>query len=124
VSEVIEALRVWQDRLGQPLKDEEVKQFDPRRLVAEALSYLKNNQQRMDYPRYRQEGLPITSSLVESLVGEFNSRVKARNKFWNRAEAAGAETILQVRAAVLSDDDRLSCHFANRPGSPYRRQVG
>jgi hypothetical protein len=123
VSEVIAELRLWQDRLGKPLEHEDVKQFDPRLLVAEALSYLKNNQQRMDYPRYRQEGLPITSSLVESLVGEFNSRVKARNKFWNRSEAEGAETILQVRAAVLSDDDRLSCHFANRPGSPYRRQV-
>ena len=69
---------------------------DPRRLVAEALTYLGNNRGRMDYPRYRQEGLPVTSSLVESLGGEFNARVKGREKFWNRPE--GAEAILQVRA--------------------------
>jgi hypothetical protein len=124
VSVVLQELRVWQERLGKPPEDEELKEFDPRRLVAEALRYLGNNQQRMDYPRYRQEGLPITSSLVESLVGEFNARVKAPNKFWNRAEGEGAETILQIRAAVLSDDDRLSRHFAERPGSPYRRKAG
>jgi len=44
------------------------------------LSYLRNNQGRMDYPRYRQEGLPVTSSLVESLVGQFNARLKSRQK--------------------------------------------
>lgn len=123
VRAVIEELRPWQDRLGKPPVNEEIGEFDPRRLVAEALSYLGNNQKRMDYPRYRQEGLPITSSWVESLVGEFNARVKARNKFWNRRQAAGAETILQIRAAVLSEDDRLSRHFAERPGSPFRRKV-
>lgn len=29
---------------------------------------------------------------------------------------------LQVRAALLSEDDGLNCHFAQRPGSPYRRR--
>jgi len=124
VGEVIKELLVWPAQVGKPSANEELKEYDPRRLVAEALSYLGNNQQRMDYPRYRKEGLPITSSLVESLVGEFNARVKAPHKFWNRPEGKGAETILQVRAAVLSEDDRLSRHFAERPGSPYRRRNG
>ena len=53
-------------------------------------------------------------------MGEFNARVKGPEKFWNRP--AGAEAILQVRAAVLSEDDRLAHHFAQRPGSPYRRR--
>ena len=74
----------------------------------------------MAYPRYRQAGLPVTSSLVESLVGEFNDRVKGTNQYWDRPD--GAETILQVRAAVLSDDARLARHFENRPGNPYRRR--
>ena len=120
VAEVLQQLGVWQERLGKPPPDEEVAESDPRRLVAEALTYLGNNQSRMDYPRYRQQGLPVTSSLVESLVGEFNARVKGREKFWNRPE--GAEAILQVRAALLSEDDRLARHFAQRPGSPYRRR--
>jgi hypothetical protein len=120
VSEVIEELRLGQQQIGAPPEGEELEQKDPRRLVAEALSYLENNQSRMDYPRYRRQGLPITSSLVESLVGEFNSRVKGREKFWNRPD--GAEPILQLRAAVLSEDDALSRHFAQRPGNPHRRR--
>lgn len=120
VKEVIEELQRWQGRRGEPPEAEELDANDPRRLVAEALSYLKNNQSRMDYPRYRQEGLPITSSLVESLVGEFNARVKSRQKYWNRPD--GAEAVLQLRAAVLSEDDRLARFFAQRPGNPYRRR--
>jgi hypothetical protein len=120
VAEVIAELQVWQARLGEP-PEEELEAKDPRRLVAEALSYLGNNQSRMQYPRYRQEGLPITSSLAESLVGEFNARVKSREKFWNRPE--GAEAILQLRAAVLSEDDRLDRFFAQRAGNPRRRKA-
>ena len=93
---------------------------DPRHAVA-ALRYLSNNEAHMDYSRYRQEGLPITSSLVESRVGEFNARVKNRQKYWNRL--GGAEAVLQLRAAVLSEDGRLARYFAERPGSPYRRRA-
>jgi hypothetical protein len=120
VKEVIEALQDWQGKLGKPPEGAELDGKDPRRLVAEALSYLANNQARMDYPRYRKEGLPITSSLVESLVGEFNARVKGRDKYWDITE--GAEAILQLRAAVLSQDDRLERFFAQRPGCAYRRR--
>jgi hypothetical protein len=120
VPEVIDELRSWQARLGEPPQGQEPDSKDPRRLVAEALSYLENNQSRMEYPRYRQQGLPITSSLVESLVGEFNARVKSREKFWNCP--TGAEAILQLRAAVLSEDDRLARYFAQRPGNPHRRR--
>src|SRR5262249_37085303 len=90
VDEGIVQLRAWRGRLGEP-PEEEVD--DPRRLVAEALRYLGNNRGRMDYPRYRREGLPVTSSLVESLVGQFNARVKGPQKFWSRAEGEGAESI-------------------------------
>jgi hypothetical protein len=33
-----------------------------------------------------------------------------------------AEAIIQVRAAALSDDDRLVQHLRTRPGSPFTRQ--
>jgi hypothetical protein len=119
VGQVIEELCIWQGRIGEPPEGEELEARDPRRLVAEALSFLRNNQSRIDYPRYRQEGLPLTSSLAESLVGEFNARVKSRQKYWNRPD--GAEAILQLRAAFLSEDDRLARFFAQRPGNPHRR---
>lgn len=121
VAEVVEELRGHQARVGQPPPGEELPATDPRRVVAEGLSYLSHNAARMDYPRYRREGLPITSSLVESLVGEFNARVKSKQKYWERGE--GAEAILQLRAAVLSEDGRLERYFAQRLGSPYRRRA-
>jgi hypothetical protein len=121
VGDVLTELQTWQGRVGLPPAGEELPRTDPRRAVAEALSYLSHNAARMAYPRYRQQGLPITSSLAESLVGEFNARVKSRQKYWSRPE--GAEAILQLRAAVLSEDGRLDRYFAERPGSPYRRRV-
>jgi hypothetical protein len=120
VKVVIAELGYWQDVVGEPPQGEELPAKDPRRLVAEALSFLQNNQERMDYTRYRQQGLPITSSLVESLVGEFNARVKSKQMYWNGPD--GAEAILQLRAAVLSGDDRLERYFAERPGNPYRHR--
>jgi hypothetical protein len=121
VAVVIADLAAAQERLGRPPPGEVVDAADPRRVVAEALTYLRNNASRMDYPRYRRDGLPTTSSLVESLVGEVNARVKGRSKFWNRP--GGAEAILQVRAALLSEDGRLERYFAARPGNPYRRRA-
>ena len=75
---------------------------------------------RVDYPRYRRLGLPVTSTLMESLVKEFNLRVKGTEKFWN--DPQGAEAILTVRAALLSEDDRFDRFFAQRPGCRYRRR--
>jgi hypothetical protein len=119
VAEVIEQLRDWQERIGLPPPQEELPATDPRRAVAEALGYFSHNEGRMKYPEYRRAGLPVTSSLVESLVGEVNARVKSKQKYWNRG--AGAEAILQLRAAVLSEDGRLDRYLSERPGSPYRR---
>jgi hypothetical protein len=120
VAEVIEQLRDWQGRFGRPPPQEELAASDPRRAVAEALSYFGHNAGRMRYPEYRRAGLPTTSSLVESLVGEVNARVKSKQKYWDRG--AGAEAILQLRAAVLSEDERLDHYLSARPGSPYRRR--
>jgi hypothetical protein len=121
VRDVLGELTTLQEELGRPPPGEESRASDSHRVLSEAVTYLRNNASRMDYPRYRREGLPTTSSLVESLVGEFNARVKGRSKFWNRPE--GAEGILQVRAALLSEDSRLERYFATRPGRPYRRHA-
>jgi hypothetical protein len=120
VDEVISALAKWLVTQGidaeHPLAED-----DPRQAIATAVRYLTNNRDRMDYPRYRQLGLPVTSALMESLVKEVNYRVKGTEKFWN--DPSGAEAILQVRAAALSDDDRLARYLACRVGSPYVRRA-
>jgi hypothetical protein len=119
VSVVVEQLHTHAERLGPVPPDEELPPTDPRAVVRRAITYLENNAPRMDYPRYRQMGLPVTSAAVESLIKEINYRVKGTEKFWNQPEQA--EAILQVRAALLCDDKRLAKHLDNRPGSPYRR---
>jgi hypothetical protein len=55
---------------------------------------------------------------VESLIKQINRRVKGTEKFWN---PTSAEMILQLRAAYLSDDERLAKHLKSRPISPFRR---
>jgi hypothetical protein len=92
---------------------------EPREVLRRTLTYLRNNEPRMRYPEYRCQGLPVTSSMVESLIKEVNYRVKGTEKFWDNPE--GAEAILQVRAALLSDDNRLARHIEQRPGSAFRR---
>ncbi len=120
VAEVLAQLQDVQGRVGLPPPGEELPPTDPRRAVAEALSYFGHNRERRHYPDYRQAGLPTTSSLVESLVGQVNARVKSKQKYWNRGRAA--EAMLQLRAALLSEDGRLDRYLAERPGSPYRRR--
>lgn len=118
VEEVLQELTSHRQALGPPPADAE--ESDPRRVLAETVTYLQNNRLRMNYPRYRRAGLPVTSALVESLVKEMNYRVKGTEKFWN--DGPNGEAILQVRAALLSDDDRLTAHIRNRPGCPYARK--
>jgi hypothetical protein len=119
VERVIGQLRELLDGL-QPLSEAELESLtdeDPRKILAQELGYLERNRERMDYPRYRQRGLPWTSSHVESTVKLFNRRVKGSEKFWSES---GAETILQLRAAFLSEDGRLARHLKTRPCSPFR----
>ena len=78
------------------------------------------NAARMNYPAYRQAGLPITTAWMESLVKEMGYLRQGTEMFWN--DPGGGEVILQDRAATLSDDDRLSRHILNRPGSPFTRR--
>ncbi len=118
IEDVIAELGTWcgiQAALGGGL--EGLADDDPRRIVARVLGYLEDNRQRMDYPRYRREGLPWTTSHMESTVKVFNRRVKGTEKFWSEA---GAEAILQLRAAFLSEDGRLDRHLKERPSSPFR----
>ena len=118
VDQVLEELRVWQEKRGEP--PEEAPDQDPRKILSKTIHYLENNQARMKYPEYRREGLPVTTAWMESLVKEVNYRVKGTEMFWN--DPAGAEAILQVRAAALSDDERLAHHLAERPGCPFTRR--
>jgi len=46
------------------------------------------------------------------LIKQLNQRVKGTEKFWNKG---GAESVLQIRAAYLSEDDRAERFHSKRP---------
>lgn len=91
----------------------------------EALSYLRNNADRMHYDAYRRAGLPIMTSAVESAIKMINRRVKGSEKFWSQQ---GAEAILQLRADFLSETDIMSKFWTTRDATasgfrPYRQSA-
>ncbi len=111
------ALQSESARAGAPPKD--APEHDPRVILAGAARYVENNLTRMDYPRYRKLGLPISSAPMESVVKQFNRRIKGTEKFWLKE---GAEDVLQVRAAYLSEDDRVQRYWSMP--RPHYRAVG
>jgi len=58
----------------------------------------------MKYAEYRKQGLPITSSHIESTIKRINQRVKGTEKFWSESEA---EELLQLRADYLSETEPM-----------------
>jgi hypothetical protein len=114
---LLAGLRAVCARLGEA--PAEAAEDDRRRVAAEALRYVKNNRGRMDYPRYRKLGLPVSSAGVESTIKQMNRRLKGSEKFWLKG---GAEAIAQVRSAYLSEDGRAERYW-RRP-RPYARAVG
>jgi Uncharacterised protein family (UPF0236) len=94
---------LWQGRGDAALKlvrAELAKVRSPakREALGELQTYLENNLSRIDYPRYRELGLPIGSGQVEAqcktLVGARCKQAGMRN--WTYA---GAESLLRLRAA-------------------------
>jgi hypothetical protein len=118
IDAVIGELRQQQQRIGLP--EEDAKEDDPREQLRQVIGYLENNRTRMHYDQYRQQGLPTTSAWMESAVKEINYRVKGTEMFWNNP--TGAEAILQIRSAALSDDDRLVRLLTHRPGQAKLRR--
>lgn len=120
VAKVLQELEARQVELGAPTEQD--KETSPRVVVGKAVTYLRNNAARMQYDQYRRQGLPITSSYVESAVKQFNQRLKGTEKFWSEE---GAEAMLQLRADYLSDDKPLEAFWERRQAQqtgqrPYR----
>jgi len=121
VSLVIAALQQRQAELGLPEEGEA--ETSPRQVVSKALTYLENHRDKMKYDAYRKDGLPITSSLMESAVKQINQRVKGSEKFWSEE---GSEAVLQLRADHLSDGEPLADFWQRRQAAAtgqrrYRR---
>jgi hypothetical protein len=122
VAEVIEHLQTLQSLHGKPPEDG---QSDVRHHVDRALTYFQNNASHMNYPAYRQQGLPITSAHIESTVKLINRRIKGTEKFWGRETSEG---VLQLRADYLSDSNPMAGfwrrYHANQTGSNAYQNAG
>lgn len=84
----------------------------PRKVLANNVAYFTTHQGHMNYPAYRRRGWPIGSGETEAAVKQFNKRVKGTEQFWS---TEGVEAILGLRALWLSQDDRWSTYWENRP---------
>lgn len=120
VEAVIEELTTACQNRGIDLQ-QSVADDDPHKALSDAVRYLRNNRDRMNYPRYRSLGLPVTSAPMESLIKQVGTRVKGTEMFWDDPE--GGESILQIRAAALSQDQRLDTYLKNRPGWQFVRRT-
>jgi hypothetical protein len=59
--------------------------------VQKEISYLKNNQTRMDYAAAKRRGEPLGSGAVESTCRQYQCRFKRPGQFWPQA---GDEALL------------------------------
>lgn len=107
IDRLLTALQQRQQELGLPEKKET---GTPRSQVAHSLHYLTNQKGRMKYNEYRQKGLPITSSPIESTIKQINRRIKGTEKFWSE----GADPMLHLMADRLSQTNVVDKFWARR----------
>ena len=111
---------VWQGKVQQVIGElaplVEAADEPVRETLRESLTYLTNNSSRMLYDEYRQAGLPITTTIIESTIKQLNRRMKGTEKFWR----PGAEPQLQLCADRISETLPLATFWQERP----QRQTG
>jgi hypothetical protein len=85
----------------------------PRRPVHEAIRYLENHRELMNYPRPRRLGLPIGSGNTEATCKTlFTVRMKRSGARWKEATAAH---VINLRAQALSDRWELALQLTFAP---------
>lgn len=110
--------RLWRGRVARVIEvlAEEAGKLAPRpaslgaladrpevQKVWEHIFYFEKHTHTMDYPRYRQRGWPISSSMIESACGQFGQRLKHTRMRWTRRTA---DALHHIKAAIFSQDDR------------------
>lgn len=102
VQAVIDAIRTVSGELGMPDQtlSDQARALDPRWIAYRNIGYFEDNRERMNYPAYRAQGLPIGSGVVESACKHVvASRCKRAGMRWDES---GAENILALRCLALN----------------------
>jgi len=110
VQRVIAELSAQSQTLGPPTETDP--DGHPRRVLANNVAYFTTHRDHMNYPEYRRRGWPVGSGETEAAVKQFNKRIKGTEQFWS---TDGVEAILGLRALWLSQDDRWTDYWENRP---------
>ena len=99
-----------------------VRSQNKRRAKHELITYLSNNRDRVDYPRYRAVGLPIGSGEVEARCKVLvQARCKQSGMRWSKS---GAEQVLRVRCALRDGSfDRLWDHSRRSAAVWHKRRL-
>lgn len=108
IDQLLESMRGYQAEIRLPQESD--KETSARALLADAIRYIGNQRSRMNYARYRQEGLPITSAYIESTIKQINRRVKGTEKFWS----VNADPMLQLRADFISENQPMAQFWKRR----------
>lgn len=102
---------LWKGNVDNALSVlDNVKIFDNTKIqkkIKNFIGYLENNRQYIiDYDTNRDNNLPISSAIAESLIEQLVSpRLKKKQKMqWSRESA---EYILQIRSCYLNNEDKL-----------------
>lgn len=112
---------LWEGKLGEALaaiqaERTRVRSPGKREALDDLERYLENNRERIDYPTYRAQGLPIGSGQVEAqckaLVGARCKLAGMRN--WTYA---GAEGVLRMRSALQDKTYRSLWENQLRPAA-------
>jgi hypothetical protein len=114
VEAVIAAIRAVSQKLGTPLESlsDNERMKDPRWIAYRNIGYFEENRERMRYPEYRAQNLPIGSGVVESACKHVvANRCKRAGMRWDEE---GAENILALRCWDLNGrwDEIWSAKYA------------
>ena len=105
---------VWSGRVDlviTAMNELAVEQEEVCEPLRRAITYLSNNAARMKYAQYRRDGLPITTSPVESAQKQINERIKGTEKFWRDDSL---EPLLQLKADDLSETHDRDAFWSRR----------
>lgn len=110
---------LWKGRVGAVIGELE-RHGTAGKAVREAATYFTNQQDKMDYPRYRARGLPIGSGAIESGCKQMVSgRLKGAGMRW---EAQGAQGVVKIRAWQRSGRWDEAMALRSRPQRQCRRK--
>jgi Uncharacterised protein family (UPF0236) len=112
---------LWDGHVPKVLQAFQKQQSRGGEAVQQAISYYRNNQERMHYPDYRARGIQIGSGSIESgckhLIAQ---RLKQAGMIWN---VAGARQVAKVRARLKSGRWDETIALRQPPARSYQRSA-